>query len=135
MPLPAGFRFQPIAADEVATRMVEIAHGGPQGLVPDMGGPRVSDMADLVRAYLRATNRHRAIVRVPTMGGAARAIRAGANLIPDRAVGIQTWEEFLAERISPTRHVVGRTRLRRTFGGPRLTVPIRRLGPNPHPSR
>ena len=105
VPLPAGFRFQPIAADEVANRLVELALGAPQGLVAEMGGPRVSDMADLVQAYLRATNRHRAIVRVPTMGGAARAFRAGANLTPDRAVGIQTWEEFVAERVGPARQV------------------------------
>jgi hypothetical protein len=38
-------------------------------------------------------------VRLP--GRAARAYRAGANLAPDRAVGRRTWEEFLAERMSP----------------------------------
>jgi hypothetical protein len=37
-------------------------------------------------------------VRLP--GRAARAMRAGANLAPDRAVGHRTWEEFLAEQIS-----------------------------------
>jgi hypothetical protein len=36
-------------------------------------------------------------VRLP--GGAARAIRAGANLAPDRAVGSRTWEDFLAARL------------------------------------
>jgi hypothetical protein len=29
-----------------------------------------------------------------------RAFRAGANLAPDRAVGLRTWEEFLADRVS-----------------------------------
>ena len=33
-------------------------------------------------------------------GQAARAVRAGANLAPGRAVGHRTWEEFLAERMS-----------------------------------
>ena len=32
-------------------------------------------------------------------GQAAWAVRAGANLAPDRAVGKRTWEEFLADRI------------------------------------
>jgi hypothetical protein len=32
-------------------------------------------------------------------GEAARAIRAGANLAPDRADGKRTWEEYLAGRI------------------------------------
>jgi hypothetical protein len=44
-------------------------------------------------------------------GAAARAIRAGANLAPDRAVGRRTWEEFLAEWTSSSgqmaRPVVG----------------------------
>jgi hypothetical protein len=33
-------------------------------------------------------------VRAP--GQAARAMREGANLAPDRAVGRRTWEDFLA---------------------------------------
>jgi hypothetical protein len=33
-------------------------------------------------------------------GQAARAMRDGANLAPDRAVGQRTWEDFLAERLS-----------------------------------
>lgn len=98
LPVPAGFRFQPIDAGEVAARLVELALGAPAGLVPDMGGPRVYDMADLLRGYLRATSRSRLIVPIPLPGGAARAFRAGANLAPDRAVGRRTWEEFLAER-------------------------------------
>jgi len=32
-------------------------------------------------------------------GEAARAIRAGANLAPEQAVGKRTWEDFLAERV------------------------------------
>jgi hypothetical protein len=38
---------------------------------------------------------------MPVPGAAARAIRDGANLAPDRAVGVRTWEEFLAERVNP----------------------------------
>ena len=40
MPVPAGFRFQPIDAGEVAARLVELALGTPAGLVPDMAGRR-----------------------------------------------------------------------------------------------
>jgi uncharacterized protein YbjT (DUF2867 family) len=59
IPVPSGFRFQPIDAAEVATRLVELAAGKPAGLVSDMGGPRVYEMGELLRGYLRATNRHR----------------------------------------------------------------------------
>jgi hypothetical protein len=55
-------------------------------------------MAELVRGYLLAHGKHRAIVPVRLPGKAARAFREGANLAPDRAVGKRTWEEFLAER-------------------------------------
>jgi uncharacterized protein YbjT (DUF2867 family) len=96
VPVAAGFRFQPIDAGEVAARLVELALGTPAGLVPDMAGPRVYEMAALLRGYLRARRKHRSILPVWLPGKAARAFRAGANLAPDRAVGRRTWEDFLA---------------------------------------
>src|SRR6266508_3093468 len=99
IPLPAGFRFQPVDAGEVAARLVELALGAPAGLVPDMAGPRVYRMADLLRGYLQARRKHRLMVPVRLPGKAARAVRAGANLAPERAVGHRTWEDFLAERV------------------------------------
>ncbi|MGH2585576.1 MAG: SDR family oxidoreductase [Dehalococcoidia bacterium] len=99
IPAPAGFRFQPIDADQVAARLVELTLDKPAGLVPDMGGPRAYLLADLLRGYLRATHRHRPIVPLRLPGKAARAFRDGANLAPEQAVGQRTWEEFLAERL------------------------------------
>jgi uncharacterized protein YbjT (DUF2867 family) len=99
IPLPAGFRFQPVDTGEVAARLAELALDTPAGLVPDMAGPKVYSAAELLRGYLRATHRRRAIMPVPLPGAAARAFRAGANLAPERAVGRRTWEEFLAERV------------------------------------
>lgn len=98
MPTFAGFRFQPVDADEVATRLVELALGAPAGLVPDLAGPKVYAMSDLIRAYLRATNRRRLILPLWMPGTAARAIRGGATLAPQHATGVRTWEEFLARR-------------------------------------
>jgi uncharacterized protein YbjT (DUF2867 family) len=103
IPLPAGFRFQPVDAGEVAARLVELTLGEPAGSVPDMGGPRVYGAAELLRGYLRATKRRRLIVPVWLPGKAARAFRAGANLTPEQAVGRSTWEQFLAERLSQRR--------------------------------
>ena len=99
IPVPAGFRFQPVDAGEVAARLVELALGTPAGLVPDIAGPRVYGVADLLRGYLRARGKHRLMVPVRLPGRAAGAVRAGANLAPDRAVGQRTWEDFLAERV------------------------------------
>jgi uncharacterized protein YbjT (DUF2867 family) len=98
VPVPAA-PYQPIDAGEVADRLVELALGAPAGLVPDLGGPRVYDLPELVRSCLRATHRRRIVLPMRPPGKAGRAVRAGATLTPDRMVGRKTWEEFLAERV------------------------------------
>jgi uncharacterized protein YbjT (DUF2867 family) len=95
VPVP-GVRFQPVDAAEVADRLAELALGAPAGLVPDLAGPRVYPFKELVRGYLDARRKHRAILPVRAPGKAARAMREGANLAPERAVGRRTWEDFLA---------------------------------------
>jgi uncharacterized protein YbjT (DUF2867 family) len=96
-----GVRFQPIEAAEVADRLVELALDAPQGLVDPVGGPHVAPMADLLRSYLQAAGTPKRILQLGAGGAAAAAIRAGANLAPDHAVGRRTWQEFLAERVGP----------------------------------
>ena len=81
-------------------RLVELSLGKPSGLVPDIAGPRVYRVAELIRGYLRASHRHRLILPVRFPGKAAHAYRAGANLAPEQAVGHRSWEEYLAERVS-----------------------------------
>jgi uncharacterized protein YbjT (DUF2867 family) len=99
MPVPAGFRFQPLDSGEVAARLVELTLGPPAGLAPDVAGPRIYEMNDLLRRYLRACGKRRLMVPVRIPGEASRAVRAGVILAPERAVGQRTWEEFLAERV------------------------------------
>ena len=99
IPLPAGFRFQPVDEGEVAARLAKLALGTPAGLVPDIAGPKVYSMTELLHGYLRASHRRRPIIPVWLPGKAARAVRAGANLTPDHADGTRTWEEFLADRV------------------------------------
>jgi uncharacterized protein YbjT (DUF2867 family) len=96
VPLPAGFRFQPVDAGEVAENLVQLALGAPAGQAPDIAGPRIYDAEYLFRSYLEVIGKRRAILHVRMPGAAAAAIRAGANLAPDRAVGRRTWEDFLA---------------------------------------
>jgi uncharacterized protein YbjT (DUF2867 family) len=98
MPVPSGFRFQPVDAGEVADRLVDLAMRAPEGHVADIAGPQVYEMPTLVRGYLRAAGKRRLIVHMRLPGKAAAAYRQGANLAPDRAVGRRTWEEFLADR-------------------------------------
>jgi uncharacterized protein YbjT (DUF2867 family) len=98
IPVPVGFRFQPVDTDEVAARLVELALGEPAGLVPDIAGPRVYEMKELLLSYLQASHKRRLTVPLRVPGEAACAVRDGANLAPGRAVGRRTWEDFLAER-------------------------------------
>ena len=102
VPLPAGTRFQPVDADEVANALVELALDAPAGQAPDFAGPKIYDSESLLRSYLVAIGKHRRILKIRMPGAAAAAIREGANLAPDRAVGRRTWEEFLATALKPS---------------------------------
>lgn len=110
LPVPTGFRFQPVDAGEVADRLVELALGTPIGLVPEMGGPHVYEMAELIRNYLQAHNKRRPILPIWLPGKAARALRAGANLPldSDSALGRRTWEDFLDVQVSSPRDSASR---------------------------
>jgi len=103
IPVPIGVRFQPVDTGEVAARLTDLALGEPAGLVPDLAGPRLYPIGDLIRGYLRASHRRRLLVPIGLPGRAARAVREGAILSPDRAVCRRTWEDFLAERVKPDR--------------------------------
>ncbi len=99
-PVPGGLRLQPVDSREVAARLVELTLGGPSGLVPDMAGPHVHDLAALARPYLRLRGRRRPMLPVRIPGKAGRAYRAGANLtVTGAETGKRTWERFLEERL------------------------------------
>ncbi|MGW7103593.1 SDR family oxidoreductase [Streptomyces sp. NPDC054838] len=96
VPVPKGVRVQPIAVGEVADRLAELAVPVAAGRVPDMGGPETRTLAGLVRARLAATGRGgRRVVSVPLAGKAYAAFRRGGQLAPGRAVGRQSFAEFL----------------------------------------
>lgn len=97
MPVFAGIRFQPVDSSEVAARLAELALAESAGLAPDLGGPRIYSMAELMRSYLHTYGKRRLIVPIWLPGQAARAHRNGANLTPAHADGKRTWEAFLAD--------------------------------------
>jgi uncharacterized protein YbjT (DUF2867 family) len=99
IPVPSGTRFQPVDADEVAAQLAKLALGAPIGLALDIAGPKVYRADELLREYLRASHKRRPIMPVWLPGKAARAVRSGVILSPDRAIGCRTWEEFLSERV------------------------------------
>lgn len=100
IPVPGGIRFQPVDSGEVAARLVELTLDKPAGLVPELAGPKVYAMADLLRGYLRAVGKRRLTMPVRMPGKAGRAYRAGENLaLHGVDLGKRTWEDFLAERL------------------------------------
>ena len=101
MPIPAGVSDQPCDTRDVAVRLAALALDGPAGRADDFGGPRVEPMADLARAYLRATGRRRRLAGVRLPGQTFRAYAAGGHLAPSHADGRITFEEFLREYVSP----------------------------------
>jgi uncharacterized protein YbjT (DUF2867 family) len=98
--VPGGLRFQPVDARDVATRLVDLTLDQPAGLVPDLAGPTVYPMGDLVRGYLRARGKRRLTMPVRMPGKAGRAYRAADNLtLAGADLGTRTWEDFLAEHL------------------------------------
>ncbi len=99
VPAPRAVQLQPVDAGEVAARLAELTRGEPAGLVRDLVGPQVLEVADLIRTYLRAHGKRRALAPVPFPGKAGRVYRAGANLSLDGAdTGHRTWENFVTYR-------------------------------------
>ncbi|WP_232665589.1 SDR family oxidoreductase [Pseudonocardia sp. TRM90224] len=99
VPVPGGLRMQPVDPADVAARVVELALGRPTGRVPDIAGPVVHSMDELVRGFLAARGRRRLLLPIRMPGKVGRAYRAGANLTLEGAtLGERTWESFLAQR-------------------------------------
>jgi len=93
---PAGFKFQPIDAGEVAQRMVEAVEAGPGGRLPEIAGPEVRSAGALARAWLKARGKRRLLVPLPLFGKVAAGYRAGYNCAPESKYGRITWEGWLS---------------------------------------
>ncbi|MEU3465417.1 NAD(P)H-binding protein [Streptomyces sp. NPDC006733] len=91
-------RTQPIAAREVAQYLVHLTLDPPQGMAPDLAGPRVEQLVDMVRRLLRARQQRRLLVPV-TMPGATGAAMTGDGQLPDGPGprGTQTFDAWLAQ--------------------------------------
>lgn len=94
---------QPIAAQEVAVALVELALGSPVGLAPELAGPEPLQMVSMVRQLLRARGSRRIVVPLWIPGAAGRGM-TGGGLLPlgDGPRGHQTFGEWLGE-VEPAR--------------------------------
>ncbi|MDR6973056.1 NAD(P)H-binding protein [Leifsonia shinshuensis] len=94
-PAPRGLRFEPVHRAEVAERLAELTLSAPAGRVPDLAGPEVLDVPELVRRY---SGRRRRVLPVRIPGAVGRAYRAGDNLAGAAATrGRLGWSDFVRE--------------------------------------
>lgn len=92
-------RTQPIAAREVAERLVELAEGDARGRVRDLAGPREESLPAMARSLLRATGRRSPVIALGLPGAGYRDMRSGALLPQSGAhLGSQTFAEWVAAR-------------------------------------
>jgi uncharacterized protein YbjT (DUF2867 family) len=96
LPIPR-MRSQPVAAEEVAQALAEVALGEPAGMAGDVAGPEVHEMADLARLVLRARGSRRMVLPMRLPGAAGKAA-ATDGLLPEGEYrkGQQTFAEWLA---------------------------------------
>ena len=89
-------RFQTIAVSEVAGRLADLATGGPQGRVEDIGGPEQLGIGELFRQWraARGVRRPSLQIRLPFLK-AFQGLDAGANLVPGEPFGRQTFAQYL----------------------------------------
>jgi uncharacterized protein YbjT (DUF2867 family) len=100
--IPAGTRFQAIDIREVAAALLTLVEQGSSGHVPDIGGPAVQTLEEMVETYqqiFRKNNVVRSEGPETLTGEYYDAFRSDAKLVPDRAVGRITWEHFLQEYV------------------------------------
>jgi uncharacterized protein YbjT (DUF2867 family) len=101
--LAPSFRLQPIAVEDVADRLVELAGDAPAGRVADIGGPEQRGVPDLARLWARATGTRRPVAPLALPGKLFAAYRAGSALVPGPAYGRRTFADHLAARTGARR--------------------------------
>lgn len=129
--LVPAMRAQPVAAREVAARLVELAEGAPAGRVSDVAGPRVERIAELARRYARAAGASGVVVELPLPGAVGRAMRQGGLLpAPDADVRGPAYADWLLEQTGSD----GVARMPRTVGIAGIPIMRSPLPAPPEPS-
>jgi uncharacterized protein YbjT (DUF2867 family) len=90
---------QPIAPQDVADVLAEVAVGEPQGRYADVAGPETQDLVDMARRTHQA--RGRDVRLVPTWAGVFGPEMAGNALLPgpNARIAPTTFDEWLAKSV------------------------------------
>jgi uncharacterized protein YbjT (DUF2867 family) len=95
LPVPMGWRTQPVDVGDAAAYVASVASGPPVGDVVHYGGPQELTAADLARAWVAAREPGVRVVATPLPGRLSSAFRDGAALPSGGARGRITYEEHL----------------------------------------
>jgi len=95
LPVPMGWRVQPVDVGEVAAQLSEVVARPPSGGVVEFGGPEDLSAADLARAWVAARAPGTHVVATPVPGKMSAAVRDGAALPSGGARGRRTYAEHL----------------------------------------
>ena len=96
LPVPMGWRVQPVDVGEVAAHITEVVAAPPSGGVVEFGGPEDLSAADLARAWAGARAPGTHVVATPVPGKMSAAVRDGAAVPSGGARGRRTYGEHLA---------------------------------------
>ena len=98
-PVPA-MRVQPVAAREVGEHLADLVLAAPVGRAPELAGPEVHELPDLVRRLLRARGSRRLVLPLRGPTAASRAVTGGA-LLPTGAGprGRQPFDDWLRSAV------------------------------------
>jgi uncharacterized protein YbjT (DUF2867 family) len=96
------FSIQPIAVEDVAIRLTELAEGDAAGRVPDIGGPTRYTAKQLAQLWSAAAGVHRAIWPLSLPGATFAGFKAGHNLVSGDPWGTTSFESHLASRYGAT---------------------------------
>lgn len=90
---------RPVAVTEVAAELVRLVTEPPQGMAPELAGPREEQMSDLVRRLVKARGDRRIVLPVRMPGPAGRAMTRGALLPTAKGPrGTTTFDEWVSTR-------------------------------------
>lgn len=98
LPVPRGWRLQPVSVREVADHLAEVLREPPVRGVREFAGPEQLDSLALAREWAHAQHPAPRPVPVPLPGKLSRAVRDGGALSDTGARGLTTYAEHLADR-------------------------------------
>jgi uncharacterized protein YbjT (DUF2867 family) len=96
LPVPMGWRVQPVDRDDAAAHLTDLVAGPPTRDVVEYGGPEEHSAVDLARMWVAARAPGTRVVATPLPGRLSAAFREGAAVPTRGARGHRTYAEHLS---------------------------------------